>query len=103
MLHFLRRLIRGELFQRVPRYATLEELWAGVPAMINRLDQLGCADAATELRNGYGALNGLTDGWAAFRDSVDRVWHTTSARLGPEDRHALARIRASARYAMRRR
>mgnify|MGYP001286482194 CR=1 FL=1 len=88
---------------RVAPFATLEELSAGVTMMVGRLDAAGQHAAAVELREGYGLVLGLTDGWADFRDAVESVWKKTSAYLSPADRHALEVIRASARYAMRRR
>lgn len=88
---------------RVAPLATLEELSAGVTAMVGRLERAGQHAAAVELRAGYSLVLGLTDGWADFRDAVEGVWKHTSSQLNPDDRRALEVIRASARYALRRR
>lgn len=94
---------RWPWISRVAPHPTLEDLSAGVTAMAGRLERAGHGAAAIELREGYCCLNGLTDGWADFRDAVEKVWWSTSAELGPDDRDALRVIRASAQYAMRRR
>ena len=54
-------------------YRSNEELFADVRELIASLDQSGRAKAAAELRSGFLALNGLTDGWAIFLDSIDAV------------------------------
>ena len=99
----LRLSLHWPWISRVAPFATLEELSAGVTAMVGRLDGAGQHAAAVELRAGYSLVLGLTDGWTDFRDAVERVWKSTSSQLNPDDRHALEVIRASARYAMRRR
>ena len=99
----IRLSVRWPWISRVAPFATLEELSAGVAAMVGRLDRAGQHAAAVELREGYQLVLGLTDGWADFRDAVERVWESTADRLNPDDRRALEVIRASARYAMRRR
>lgn len=43
---------------------TLPEYFAAVRAFIAKLERGGHEQAARELREGYGCLNGLTDGWA---------------------------------------
>lgn len=99
----VRHFWRDHVTERTARHATLEELWAGIDAMAKRLEGIGLPEAAAELRHGYSCLNGLTDGWADFRDSVEKVSSDVSDDLDREDRRRLAMIRASARYAMRRR
>jgi len=67
------------------------------------LELAGQREAADELRDGYPCLNGLTDGWAGFFESVERVQATRSAAFGREDRRALKAIRTAARKAVWRR
>jgi hypothetical protein len=55
------------------------------------------------LREGYGCLNGLTDGWAQFLESIDRVRKTSSAGFDKDDRESLKMIRAVAHRAVYRR
>ena len=82
---------------------TLQEYFAAVRAFIAKLERDGQEQAARELREGYGCLNGLTDGWAQFLESIDKVRKTCSAGLDKDDRESLKMIRAVAHRAVYRR
>ena len=80
-----------------------EECFQAVRDLVTRLEQGGHHQAAAELREGFGCLNGLTDGWALFLQSIERVRATASTSFAPDDRRALETIRAAARAAVHRR
>lgn len=69
-------------------------------ALIAKLEGDGHAEAAQELREGYGSLNGLTDGWARFLESIDRVRKDFSAGFCRDDRESLTMIRTVAHNAV---
>ena len=72
-------------------------------AFIAKLERDGHEQAALELRYGYGCLNGLTDGWAQFLESIDRVGKFCSTGFDTDDRESLKMIRAVAHRAVYRR
>jgi hypothetical protein len=85
------------------RFRSNEALFAAVRELAAQLELAGDAIAAAELRNGLGYLNGLTDGWAHFLDSIERIEATHAAKFSREAREALADIRAAAHTAVYRR
>jgi len=74
-------------------FHSLDELFQAVRDLMAALEAKGHAAAAAELREGFSCLNGLTDGWAMFLDSIERVRRDKSLRLDREDKKALDRIR----------
>ena len=72
-----------------------EEFFQTVKELITKLELNGHQDAAAQLRDGYGCLNGLTDGWALFLKSIDSVLATASKGFDQADRQALKVIRAA--------
>jgi hypothetical protein len=70
-----------------------QDFFEDLQTLINGLEHEGRADAVAELRDGLGSLNGLTDGWAALMESMERVLSTT--RLSPSQQHELAALHAS--------
>jgi hypothetical protein len=52
-----------------------QELLQATRDLTAALEKHGNASAARELRDGMAAINGLTDGWAAFLESVQRQGH----------------------------
>jgi hypothetical protein len=84
-------------------FGSSDEFLQRVSELIARLDALGQPDAAAELRDGLRCLNGLTDGWALFLESIERVQAAHASRFAAEDRNALDTIRAAARKALYRR
>ena len=80
-----------------------EEFFQAVRDLMAKLEAGGHHQAAAELREGFRCLNGLTDGWALFLESIERVQATESKRFAPDDRKALEAIRAAAHAAVYRR
>jgi len=56
-----------------PSLESTDEFFEAVAQLTAELEMHGHADAAAELRSGFGCLNGLTDGWALFLESIDKV------------------------------
>jgi hypothetical protein len=84
----------------MPSFHSSAECLQAIEGLISRLALGGHQQAADGLRDGYRCLNGLTDGWALFLESVEAVRATQSGRLSPEDRQALEAIRAAAHKAV---
>ncbi len=95
----LNRLIAAFLPPRPP-FPTHEELFAATRGLRDRLVELGRPAAAEELARGFSRLNGLTDGWALFLDSLRRVEKGHGPALPPAERAALVRIRRAAHRAV---
>lgn len=81
-------------------FATPDEFFAAVESLVASLEQRGERGAAEELRDGFSCLNGLTDGYALFRDSIDRIRRD---RLNAAERDSLSRIRKFVHRAVTRR
>ncbi len=60
-------------------YASAEAFFAAVKTLIAQLEHAGFDEAAREIRAGFNSLNGLTDGWALFMESLEKV----AAEHGP--------------------
>ena len=71
-----------------------DELFRVVEELMARLAATGFAAEAAELKSGYQLLNGLTDGWALFLESINRV-ENSDRRLPADDRATLKSIRAA--------
>ncbi len=54
---------------------TASSFFSEVKNLIEELERRGHTAAAVELRDGYAALNGLTDGWALLLESAGRARH----------------------------
>ena len=80
-----------------------DEFFQGVEDLIAKLKDGGHQQAAVDLRDGLAHLNGLTDGWACFLESIERVQATESKRFAREHQRALEMIRATAHAAVFRR
>jgi|PlaIllAssembly_1097288.scaffolds.fasta_scaffold948155_2 hypothetical protein len=76
-----------------PWYRSTDELFTAARSLFERLEADGHAEAAAELRGGYSCLNGLTDGWAMFLESIDKVRKTRARSFQADDRRALRKIR----------
>ncbi len=80
-----------------------EEFFQAVADLMAKLEVGGHPQAAAELRDGFGCLNGLTDGWALFLESIQRVEATHAEGFARDERKALERIRTAAHMAVYRR
>ncbi len=74
-----------------------EAFFDSVRTLIAQLDQAELAQAAAELRSGFGCLNGLTDGWALFMESLEKVLDEHGSQLTTEHRAALQALLAQVR------
>jgi hypothetical protein len=81
-------------------FASNEELYEAVRALASQLASAGDARAASGLREGLAAVNGLTDGWALLLEAVEDA---DGAALAPGAREALALLRTEVRRVVRRR
>lgn len=74
-------------------FASADEYFAEVRALIADLGHSGRGGAAAELREGFGCLNGLTDGWALFLEAVEAVAGRYGPDLSAEQRSRLEAVR----------
>jgi hypothetical protein len=54
-------------------YSSNEEFFQAITNLMDRMRQSGYTEAEQEIRQGYGCLNGLTDGWGMLLDSIEKV------------------------------
>ena len=87
---------------RKTAFSSNEEFFQAVRDLIVRLEAAGHPQAAAELRSGFGALNGLTDGAALFLESIEKV-QAAADRFDRDDRLALEAIRRAVHAAVYRR
>jgi len=80
-----------------------EEFFHAVADLMTKLEVGGHPQAAAKLREGFGYLNGLTDGWALFLESIQRAENTHAKGFARDERNALERIRTAAHAAVYRR
>jgi hypothetical protein len=69
-----------------------EELFQTTDELIAALEVNRNSLAAGELRSGMRALNGLTDGWAAFLESIQKVQKQYSSQLDSSQKSTLKNI-----------
>jgi hypothetical protein len=78
-----------------------EEFFQAVADLVAKLERRGRTDAAAELRSGMGYLNGLTDGWALFLESIEKV--QAEVELAADERKELGAIGTAVHTAVYRR
>jgi hypothetical protein len=84
-------------------FTTLDDYFEAVRTLAGDLEAAGLTDVATEVREGFGCLNGLTDGWAMFLEGLDRAGQRGRGRLSRVQRARLREVRAVAfRFTYRR-
>ena len=86
------RIIRWQVTGKHP-FQSHEDFFRAVEDLTARLQRGGHLLAASELRQGLGCLNGLTDGLALFLESIAKVQATHADRFAREDQKALETIR----------
>ena len=64
-------------------YSSNEALFQHIRELITELQKQGHPSAAESLAEGLSAINGLTDGWALFMESVDHVIQSCGDSLQP--------------------
>jgi hypothetical protein len=80
-------------------YASHDALFEATRDLAAQMQSANHASAAAELLSGLGAVNGLTDGWALFLESVERAGSQAEA-LPPAQAAELSAIRAGVRKAV---
>lgn len=85
------------------RFGSADELFEAVGALIESLRRTGHGQAAAKLQQGFASLNGLTDGWALFLESIEDVQDADSRNFIPGDKQKLDRIQKAVRAAVFRR
>ena len=85
------------------KYSSNEEFFDAIRVLINHLEQCGHAEAARDIRSGFACMNGLTDGWALFLESIDNVLAVYSHSLPSEHSSELKTIRKIVKKAVYRR
>lgn len=76
------------------------ELFSGVDRVICALEDGRHDAAASSVRRGFAALNGLTDGWAEFLACLEKAEEELPESAGPRLRRDLEDLIAAARYAV---
>jgi hypothetical protein len=69
-----------------------EEFWQTVNGLIAELEKNGGSTAAEELKTGMRAVTGLTDGWADFLESIEKVKKQYWSQLNSSQRATLKNI-----------
>ena len=80
--------------RRAPAFRSADELFEATRGLIAAFEREGKTRAAAELQGGMASLNGLTDGWAQFLASIERVRDDRSLGPSPEAAKVLATIRS---------
>ena len=70
-------------------FASNDEFFRAVRRFADRLDAEGHASAAAEVKGGFSCLNGLTDGWALFGESLEDVRANHGSKLAAEQQAKL--------------
>jgi hypothetical protein len=78
-------------------FQSTQEFLQAIADLLVRLEARGQAEAAARLREGLRCVNGLTDGWALFLESVETVQADDTVVLAEDDQQALERIRTAVR------
>lgn len=69
-----------------------EEFWRTVHEFIAELETSGNSPAADELKRGKSLCTGLTDGWADFLESIEKVKKQYSPQLNSSQKSILKNI-----------
>ena len=93
----------GDLFRAKRSFASADELFEVVRSLIAEMRANGQTGAAKELDDGFRCLNGLTDGWGLFLESIDAVLRRSFEDLTASQGATLADIRAAVHRAIHRR
>ena len=88
------------MFGRRPRFKSSKDFFIAVEELTAALKASGCEASAASLDEGYGCLNGLTDGWALFLDHAEKAEKELPPQASPADRKKLGEIIYAARYAV---
>ena len=70
-------------------YKDNQEFFNDVQVLQNELENNGEFEAAKEIKEGIGLINGLTDGWAMFLESLNKVNLEYSSSFSAEQKEKL--------------
>lgn len=84
-------------------YGSNEEFFDAVRGLISELRADGRAEAGARLEDGFGCLNGLTDGAASFLEAVEELLAGEGGALTGPQLRTLREIRGALRRAVYRR
>jgi len=71
------------------KYRDNQAFFDDVRAFQIELGRLGEIEAANEIKDGMNLINGLTDGWAMFLNSLNKVKAEFSSSLNPAQKDKL--------------
>ena len=81
-------------------YSSGEDFLNAVSDLISRIEKSGTVNAARELRSGFSCLNGLTDGWALFMESIETVLKVHGQRLSSDQHSELNVVLKTVKHAV---
>jgi hypothetical protein len=84
-------------------FRSSDELFQATNELLAMFENNGALSATEELKSGLGALNGLTDGWALFLESVKKVEKEYASQLSDTQKSLLTAIHEAAYEAVYRR
>ena len=76
----------------VKTYKSNDDLFRSVNDLMGRLRGAGLDAAAVEIRDGFRCLNGMTDGWALFMESLERTLGTHASTMSNDAANELRAI-----------
>lgn len=85
------------------KFSSNEELCAAARELILALKARGAAAPAGILHDGFGCINGLTDGWAIFLDAIIEVQEKFGHQLPDDEKQLLKNMHDAAYEAVYRR
>jgi hypothetical protein len=74
----------------IKEYKDNQEFFTDVHALQKELENNGEFEAAKEIKEGIGLINGLTDGWAMFLESLNKVNLEYSSSFSTEQKEKLS-------------
>lgn len=74
------------------QHPSTTELQRSVANLVTKLNKHGHTEAATELQDGLSCLNGMTDGWAALADAIEKVISDYAKTLSTGDLQELEKV-----------
>jgi hypothetical protein len=77
-----------------------EELFYAVNELIANLEKHGSISAVQELKKGFQSINGLTDGWALFLESIESIQNSISANIDSNELDKLKSIYETVYFAV---
>ena len=77
-------------------FNSTREFFDYVQSLSHSLERDGHGSAAAMLADGLASINGLTDGWAMFLESVENVQNAYGRELTAADADRLEKIRNTA-------